>query len=88
MRSRETLAPVTLGHIRGHGCRDLLIYCHDTICNHSVRLNADHLPDDMPVRSLCPRMTCTKCGRKGAEVRPDWSPHTSHRPGGVAAIRS
>jgi hypothetical protein len=24
---RETFEPVTLGHIRGHGCRDLLVYC-------------------------------------------------------------
>jgi hypothetical protein len=22
-------------------------------------------------------MACTKCGRIGAEVQPDWSPHTS-----------
>jgi hypothetical protein len=26
-RQHETFAPVTLGHIRSHGCRDLLIYC-------------------------------------------------------------
>jgi len=25
--------------------------CADTFCNHSVKLNADNLPDDMPVRS-------------------------------------
>jgi hypothetical protein len=23
---QETFAPVTLGHIRSHGCRDLLVY--------------------------------------------------------------
>jgi hypothetical protein len=26
-RKQETFAPVTLGHIRSHGCRDLLVYC-------------------------------------------------------------
>ena len=26
-RQRETFVPVTLGHIRSHGCRDLLVYC-------------------------------------------------------------
>jgi hypothetical protein len=26
-RNDETFEPVTLGHIRGHGCRDLLAYC-------------------------------------------------------------
>jgi hypothetical protein len=23
----ETFEPVTMGHLRSHGCRDLLIYC-------------------------------------------------------------
>jgi hypothetical protein len=26
-RLQETFAPVTLGHIRAHGCRDLLVSC-------------------------------------------------------------
>jgi hypothetical protein len=41
----ETFAPVTLGHMRGHGCRDLLVYCESIWCNHSAVINADHLPD-------------------------------------------
>jgi hypothetical protein len=73
---RETFEPVTLGHIRGHGCRDLLVYCGSRDCNHDAKLNADHLPDDTPIRPLGKRMVCSRCGRVGAEVRPDWSPHT------------
>jgi hypothetical protein len=42
-------------------------------------MNADALPDEMPVRSLCPRMVCTACGLVGSDVRPDWSPHTNRR---------
>jgi hypothetical protein len=30
---RETFPPVTLGHIRGHGCRELLVYCQSLWCN-------------------------------------------------------
>jgi hypothetical protein len=30
-RKNETFAPVTLGHIRSHGCRDQLVYCDSTI---------------------------------------------------------
>src|SRR6266446_3829007 len=41
--------------------------------------NADWLPDETPVRSLCPRMVCTACGLIGADVRPDWSPPTNGR---------
>jgi hypothetical protein len=42
-------------------------------------MNADGLPDEMPLRSLCPRMVCTASGLIGADVRPDWSPHTNKR---------
>ncbi|SRR6266481_2985656 len=61
-RQRETLPPATLGQIRGHGCRNLLVYCESLWCNHSAVMNADGLPDEMPVRSLCPRMVWTACG--------------------------
>ena len=79
-RRGETFPPVTLGHIRGHGCRNLLVYCQSGWCHHSAVMNADALPDEMPVRSLCSRMVCTACGLIGADVRPDWSPHTNRRP--------
>jgi hypothetical protein len=78
-------AAVTLGHIRGHGCRDLLVYCASGWCHHSATMNADWLPDETPVRSLCPRMVCTRCGMIGADVRPDWSPHTRPAPPPVTA---
>jgi hypothetical protein len=68
---------VTLGHIRSHGGRDLLVYCDSGNCHHSASLNADWLPDETPVRSLCPHMVCTVCGFIGADVRPDWSPHVN-----------
>jgi hypothetical protein len=79
IRHHETFEPVTLGHIRGHGCSNLLVYCESVWCNHSAVMNADWLPDDTPVRSLCSRMVCTRCGLIGADVRPDWSPHTNRR---------
>jgi hypothetical protein len=77
VRRRETFPPVTMGHIRGHGCRDLLIYCASGRC--SAVMNGDWLPDDAPVRSLCGRMICTRCGFIGGDVRPDWSPMTNKR---------
>jgi hypothetical protein len=42
-------------------------------------INADWLPDEALVRSLCGRMVCTRCGYIGADVRPDWSPMTNKR---------
>ena len=76
-RQQETFAPVTLGHIRSHGCRGLLVYCISGRCHHSATLNGDWLSDDTPVRSLCSRMVCTRCGMIGADVRPDWGPYVN-----------
>jgi hypothetical protein len=71
VRKSETFAPVTLGHIRSHGCRDILIYCGSIKCNHSVKMNADHLPEETVIRALGPKMACATCGYIGADVRPD-----------------
>ena len=55
VRKAETFPPVTMGHIRGHGCRDLLAYCGSGRCHHSASISGDCFPDDLPVRSLCRR---------------------------------
>jgi hypothetical protein len=47
-RKAETFEPVTIGHIRGHGCRDLLVYCNSGRCHHSATMNADWLSDETP----------------------------------------
>jgi hypothetical protein len=41
----EMFEPVTLGHIRSHGCRDLLVYCGSGRCHYNAAMNADSLPD-------------------------------------------
>ena len=79
VRKSEAFPPVTMGHIRGHGCRDLLIYCGSINCSHGATLNADHMPDDTPIRPLGARMVCSRCGYRGADVPPDWSPHVNKR---------
>jgi hypothetical protein len=65
--------PVTLGHIRLHGVRRLLIYCSEGIyCHHSSVVDADRWPDDTALRDPCPKAVCTKCGMIGADVWPNW----------------
>ena len=76
-RARDQSTSITLGQMHSLGCRDLLVYCRSVECNHSITMNADHLPEDTLVRPLGDRMVCTKCGRPGADVRPDYSPHTN-----------
>jgi hypothetical protein len=72
--------PVTMGHIRGHRVTRLLVYCGAINCNHSATLDADWLADDTILLTLDPRMVCTACGHRGADVRPDWS-QRGNRPG-------
>jgi hypothetical protein len=64
--------PVTLGHLRSHGCRRLLIFCSTGLCHHSAVVDADRWPHDTAIRDLCPRAVCTQCGLIGADVRPNW----------------
>jgi hypothetical protein len=79
-RRRETFEPVTLAHIRRLGCRDLLVYCGSLHCSHGTKLSGDRFSDETPIRPLGARMVCTQCGHVGADVRPDWSPHTNRPP--------
>ncbi len=75
-RRRESYRgpPVTLGHIRSHGVRRLLIYCTDGLyCYHSAIIDADRWPDDTVLLDLDRRAVCTKCGIVGADVRPNWA---------------
>jgi hypothetical protein len=48
-------------------------------CYHSATINGDWLSDETPVRSLCSRMVCTRCGIIGADVRPDSGPHVDKK---------
>jgi hypothetical protein len=66
-------APVTLGHMRSLGCRDLLVYRNSGDCNYSTIMNPGHLPHDTPIKSLGAGMVCERCGHVGAHVMPNWS---------------
>jgi len=68
---------VIVGHIRGHGCRDLLVYCSVIGCNHHAVMSGDRFEDSTPIRPLGARMVCSSCGHRGADVRPDWRPHVT-----------
>jgi hypothetical protein len=56
MRNQSKTLSVTLGHIRGQGCRSLLVYCISPWCNHDAELTLDFLPDDTVLIELDRRM--------------------------------
>lgn len=68
---------ITFGEMRAMGLLGVVAYCADYRCSHSLTLNADCWPDEMRLSDLEPRFVCKACGRRGADVRPDF--HTIRR---------
>jgi hypothetical protein len=54
------------------GVRGLLIYCSDYKCSHSIAITGDAWPDDIQLSDIEPRFVCKACGKRGADVRPDF----------------
>src|SRR5258708_2872182 len=54
--------------------RRLLVYCGDYKCAHSVEISADRWGDGVRLSDIEPLFTCQACGKRGADVRPnfDW----------------
>jgi hypothetical protein len=77
--------PITLGQMRSHAVKRLLIYCSAGLDrHHSAVGGADRRPDDTAMNNLCRRAVCTKFGIIGADLRPDWD----DRPKGARSARS
>ena len=70
---------ITFGKMRTSGVRDVLIYCADYKCSNWIRVNTDQWSVDVRLSDLENQFTCTACGRKGAEVRPDFGWNTQVR---------
>jgi hypothetical protein len=62
---------ITFGEMREMGVRGLLVYCADYRCSHSIAISGDAWPDDAKLSDIEERFTCTACGHRGADVRPD-----------------
>ena len=63
---------ITLGQMRSSGARGVLIYCSDFRCSHFTAMSADRWPDQVRLSDLEPKFVCQGCGKRGADVRPDY----------------
>jgi hypothetical protein len=63
---------ITFGELRAQGVSGVLIYCADYRCSHSVAMDAGAWPDDLRLSDIEGRFVCQKCGKRGADVRPDF----------------
>ena len=68
--------PVPLSNQRGLGYKKVWVYCSNPDCRHSAVLDVEHLPDETTFNELMPRMLCTVCDHRGADVTTAW-----HAPG-------
>jgi hypothetical protein len=66
---------ITLGELHACRVRGILIYCADYNCSNWIRVNTDQWSADVRLSDLENQFTCVVCGKKGAEVRPefDWN---------------
>jgi hypothetical protein len=63
---------ITFAEMRSAGVRGILVYCSDFRCSHSIARMADEWPDDLRLSDIEARFACTACGKRGADVRPDF----------------
>jgi hypothetical protein len=66
------LQSTTLGELRASGVHGLLIFCSNNCCSYSISIDADWWPDATRVSELEDNFTCTICGARGADIRPDF----------------
>jgi hypothetical protein len=68
----DPVQKITFAEMRAAGVRGVLIYCSDYRCSHSMCLDADRWADDVWLSDIEPAFICVACGRRGADIRPDW----------------
>ena len=51
------------------------VNCGNPDCYHNTELNVSRFPDDVTFNDLQPRMLCTVCDHRGADVGPSWLHH-------------
>jgi hypothetical protein len=77
--------------MRSSGVRGLLVCCADYHCSHHIAISGDRWADEMRLSDLEPRFVCSVCGKRGADVRPNFDWHLkAHAPtqGGPAVRRT
>jgi hypothetical protein len=63
---------ITFAEMRDMGVRGILVYCADYRCSHSIAISGDRWPDEVRLSDVEARFICSACGKRGAEVRPDF----------------
>ncbi len=65
---------ITFGEMREMGVSGLLAYCRDFRCSHFIAISAERRPDHLRLSDIEPQFVRKVCGKRGADVRPDFQP--------------
>lgn len=74
---------ITFGEMRASGVRGVLICCSDYRCSHSTKALADGWAGDLRLSDIEHRFVCNRCGRRGADIRPDFDWNRTEPAGGM-----
>ena len=69
----ERPVKITFAEMRDSGVRGIPVHCSGYTCGHSIALMADHWPDDLRLSDIEPQFACEACGKRGADVRPNFN---------------
>jgi hypothetical protein len=69
----ERPVKITFAEMRDSGVRGILVYCADYRCSNSMALMADHWPDDVRLSDIEASFVSSVCGKRGADVRPNFN---------------
>jgi hypothetical protein len=73
----------TFGEMRASGVRGVLIYCSDYRCSHFTKAIADGWDDGLRLSDVEDSFVCKRCGRRGADIRPDFDWNRAEPAGGI-----
>jgi hypothetical protein len=60
--------------MREAGADRVLICCADYKCSHSIEMYASQWTDYVRVSDIEDQFVCTACGKRGADIRPNFAP--------------
>jgi hypothetical protein len=67
--------PVPLANMRSHGRNRVLVYCSNPDRYHNAELDVSGFADHVTFNDIQPRMVCSVCNHRGADVGPSWLHH-------------
>jgi hypothetical protein len=62
---------ITIGDMRSAGVRSVIVHCRE--CGYVETVNANEWPSDARLSDLQSSYACSACGRRGADIRPDFN---------------